>query len=62
MYSKRDQNPTYCYIDIDLKTRQLIGWGTETKDKIEVRLTPGYHRAFVTKGQYNKRERQLREG
>jgi hypothetical protein len=60
MIPKRDKNPTYYFIDLDLKSRRLIGWGTETKDKVEVRLTKGYHRVFVTKGQYNKLERQLR--
>lgn len=62
MSAKRDKNPTYCFIDIQLKTRQLIGWGTETKDKVEVHLTRGYHRVFLTRGQYNKLERALRDG
>ena len=61
MTRKRVKNPRYCFIDIDLRSRQLIGWGTETKDKVEVRLTPGFHRVFLTQGQYNKLERQLRE-
>jgi hypothetical protein len=47
---------------VDLKSRQLIGWGTEKKDKVEVQLTSGYHRVFLTKGQYNKLEKQLRKG
>jgi hypothetical protein len=61
MTSKRLKNPTYYFIDVDVKSRQLIGWGTETKDKVEVHLTTGYHRVFLTKGQYNKLERKLRE-
>jgi hypothetical protein len=60
MITKRNKNPTYYFIDLDLKSRQLIGWGTETKDAVEVHLTSGYHRVFLTKGQYNKLERQLR--
>ena len=60
MTNKRDKNPTYCFIDIDLKSRQIIGWGTERKDTVEVHLTSGYHRVFLTTGQYNKLERQLR--
>lgn len=60
MNGRRDKNPTYCFIDIDLKTRRLIGWGTERKDKLEVQLTGGFHRVFLTKGQYNKLEKQLR--
>jgi hypothetical protein len=59
MTSKRDKNPTYYFIDVDLKSRQLIGWGTEKKDKVEVQLTTGFHRVFLTKGQYNKLEKQL---
>ncbi len=62
MTIKRDKNPTYYFIDVDLKSRQLIGWGTEKKDTVEVELTSGYHRVFLTKGQYNKLERKLREG
>ncbi len=61
MTDKMEKNPTYYFIDVDLKTRQLIGWGTEVKDKVEVKLTPGYHRVFLSRGQYNKLERQLRE-
>jgi hypothetical protein len=60
MTTKRDKNPTYYFIDLELKSRRLIGWGTETKDKVEVRLTKGFHRVFLSKGQYNKLERQLR--
>jgi hypothetical protein len=62
MTKRTDKNPTYCFIDVDVKTRRIIGWGTETKDKVEVRLTSGYHRVFLTKGQYNKLEKQLRQG
>ena len=61
MTDKKDRNPTYYFIDVDLKSRQLVGWGTETKDKVEVRLTSGFHRVFLSKGQFNKLERQLRE-
>jgi hypothetical protein len=62
MTDKKDKSPTYCFIDVDLKSRRIIGWGTETKDRVEVQLTSGYHRVFLTKGQYNKLEKQLREG
>jgi hypothetical protein len=60
MNSKRRRNPTYYFIDVELPSRLLIGWGTETKDKVEVQLTTGYHRVFLSKGQYNKLERKLR--
>ena len=62
MSKKKDKNPLYYFIDIDLETRQLIGWGTETRDKVEVELTAGYHRVFLSKGQYNKLVKQLDEG
>ncbi len=38
MTHKSDKNPTDCFIDVDLKSRQLIGWGTEKKDAVEVHL------------------------
>ena len=60
MTNKRDNNATYYFIDIDLRSRQIIGWGAEQKDTVEVRLTDGYHRVFLTKGQFNKLEKQLR--
>jgi hypothetical protein len=62
MTNKRDKNATYYFIDIDLKTRQIVGWDTEKKDTVEVQLTSGYHRVFLTKGQYNKLERKLARG
>lgn len=62
MKAKRDKNPLYYFIDVDVMSRQIIGWGTERKNKVEVHLTTGYHRVFLTKGQYNKLEKQLRTG
>lgn len=44
----------YYYIDIDLRSRQIIGWGSEEKGVVEVTLTTGYHRVFMSRGQYNK--------
>ena len=55
MTTAKRRNATYYFIDIDCKSRQLIGWGSEQKDKLEVRLKMcGYQRVFLTKGQYNK--------
>jgi hypothetical protein len=59
MATKREK--MYYFIDLDLARRQLIGWGTETKDKVEVHLTTGYYRVFLSKGQYNKLDMQLRQ-
>jgi hypothetical protein len=61
MTTNRRKNPEYCFIDVDLKSRQIIGWGTEAKATVEVNLTGGYHRVFLTTGQYNKLARKLRE-
>lgn len=61
MSTQNDKKPTYYFIDVDLESRQLVGWGTETKDKVEVNLTSGYHRVFLSKGQYNKLEKKLKE-
>lgn len=61
MANRRNHNRMYYFIDVELETRQIIGWGTETRDKIEMHLTNGCHRVFLSKGQYNKLERQLRD-
>ena len=59
MAKTQSSNRIYYFIDVDLSSRQIIGWGTETKDRVEVHLTPGFHRVFLSKGQYNKLVRQL---
>lgn len=59
MTTRDNSSKRYYYIDIDLINQRLIGWGTETKDKVEVHLSQGFHRVFLSKGQYNKLEREL---
>lgn len=49
----------YYFIDIDLSSRRIIGWGTEERDEVEVKLSPGFHRLFVSKGQFNKLIREM---
>lgn len=61
MTGGKDRNPTYYFIDVDLKTLRLIRWGTERKDRVVVHLPAGNHRVFLTKGQYNKLEKKLIE-
>jgi len=61
MRKTRARSPRYCFIDIELKSRRLVSWGTETRDKVEVQLSAGYHRVFLTRGQYNKLVRQISE-
>ena len=55
MSAKKDSNAKqYYFFDINLQTKQIIGWGVETRDQVEVNLSDGYHRIFVSRGQYNK--------
>ena len=44
----------YYFVDIDTYSRQIIAWGIETRDRVELHLKNGCHRLFVSKGQYNK--------
>ncbi len=44
----------YYYIDVELKARQIIGWGSDPKQTMQVNLPQGYHRIFLSKGQFNK--------
>jgi len=34
MTNKRDKNPTYYFIDVDVKSRRVVGRCTERKDKV----------------------------
>ena len=54
MAKAKDRDPTYYFIDVELRTQRIIGWGCEPKNTVEVHLTRGFHRVFLTKGQYNK--------
>lgn len=49
----------YYFVDIELATRNIIGWGTETGNNLEVKLGNGCYRLFISTGQYNKLVRQL---
>ena len=51
----------YYFVDIDVYSRQIIGWDCDTQDKVEIRLTNGCYRVFLSKGQYNKLVKQLEE-
>lgn len=62
MAARKDSgSKLYYFIDIDSYSRQIISWGTETRDRVEVHLTNGCHRVFVSKGQYNKLIAKLHE-
>jgi len=43
------------YIDINIKTKNIIGWSYGRRFELEQKLTnPDHRRIFITKGQYNK--------
>jgi len=46
---------TRFYIDIDIKTKEVIGWNYGRRQELVQKL-PGFsqRRIFITKGQYNK--------
>lgn len=52
--SKDKSSKLYYFFDIDLGSRLVVGWGIENREQVEIELTEGYHRLFVSKGQYNK--------
>lgn len=52
--SQASQPKLYYFIDIELTSRRIIGWGIEERGKVEIHLSNGCHRLFVSKGQYNK--------
>ena len=59
MRKKEDENTRY-FIDLDLKTRKVLGWGYGQRDKlIRQQLAEPFHqRVFVSRGQYNKLEKK----
>ncbi|QDV53937.1 hypothetical protein [Gimesia fumaroli] len=61
MSQKQEKTKYYYFIDVDLRTRQIIGWGSESRDEVEIYMTKGFHRIFMSKGQYNKLIKALEE-
>jgi len=54
MTKKIDSNTRF-YIDIDIKTKKVIGWDYGSRYELEQELAdPDLKRIFITKGQYNK--------
>jgi hypothetical protein len=53
--AKSPEPKDYFFIDIDLRTMKLVGWG-ETRHATHTGATddPHLHRVFLTKGQFNK--------
>lgn len=58
---KKTDSKLYYFVDIELYSRQIVGWGIESKERVEVHLTNGCHRMFISKGQYNKLVTKIEE-
>jgi hypothetical protein len=58
MKKQEDRNTRY-FIDLDLKTRKILNWDYDQRDKLVTqKITEPFHRRiFITKGQYNKLEK-----
>lgn len=57
MNKKIDTNTRF-YIDIDIETKEVIGWDYGQRQKLERELPILNHRRiFITKGQFNKLEK-----
>ncbi len=55
-----NRNSEYYFIDIDLSTMQVVGWGeTDTANHTGKTESPTVHRVFLTKGQFNKLKAHL---
>lgn len=61
MYEKKEDKNTRYFIDVDLKEQKILGWDYDHKEKLILeKSTKLYiHRIFITKGQYNKLNRQM---
>lgn len=54
MTKKIDSNTRF-YIDIDIKTKKIMGWDYGSRYELEQKLPdPNYRRIFITQGKYNK--------
>lgn len=57
MAKKIDTNTRF-YIDINIKTKKIIGWDYGSRYELGQELTdPDHRRIFITRGQYNKLEK-----
>jgi hypothetical protein len=61
MEKPQRKNSDYFFIDVDLESKQIVGVGTEKRNTVEVNLSDGFHRVFLSKGQFNKLEKKLSE-
>jgi hypothetical protein len=52
-----DSNTRF-YVDLDIKSKKIIGWNYGQRQELEQVLSnPDHRRIFITKGQYNKLEK-----
>ncbi|SMP78074.1 hypothetical protein SAMN06265222_12445 [Neorhodopirellula lusitana] len=52
----------YYFIDIDLYSRQIVSWDSDTQDNVNFsELSNGCYRVFLPRGQYNKLVKRLEE-
>jgi len=59
---KKEDKETRYYIDLDLRTRKILNWDYDQRDKLVQKLeNPAHQRVFITKGQYNKLEQKNQE-
>lgn len=57
---KKEDRETRYYIDLDLKTREILTWDYDNRYDLagQELANPFHHRIFLTKGQYNKLEQK----
>ena len=59
---RKEGKETRYYIDLDLRTRRILNWDYDQRDKLAQKLeNPSHQRVFLTKGQYNKLEKRNQE-
>ncbi len=61
MYEKKEDKSTRYFIDVDLKEQKILGWDYDQKEKLILEKSSKLHihRIFITKGQFNKLNRQM---
>lgn len=59
MRKQEDENTRY-FIDLDLKTRKILGCGYGQRDRLigQQLAEPFHQRVFISRGQYNKLEKK----
>jgi len=58
--ARREDSETRYFIDLDVKTRKVLDWGFDQRDKL-VKHEPAkssHLRIYVTRGQFNKLEKK----